>query len=131
MRVLTALLACLLLAACSSVEVLEPAHEMAIENQQNLEANISTLTDAFLKVAREHPAYEESDEQFLQDITRTVREQTGVASAYIALVGVYIKSRDINAQAFENLLKDIPTLVAEGKNLWDEIQALLNKKEDK
>jgi hypothetical protein len=129
MRVLTALLACLLLAACSSVKVLEPAHTMAVENQQNLEANVSTLTDAFLKIAREHPAYEESDEQFLTAIVKTVKEQTAVASAYIALTGVYIKSRDIDAKAFENLLRDIPALVADGKNIWDELQALLNKEE--
>lgn len=120
---------CLMLGACSGVAVLEPAHEMAVENQQNLDANIETLIEHFLRIARSHPDYELGDEAALLDLTDTIREQAAISMAYIALIDAYIQGKDLDAEAFGNLLSDLPRLIEEGVDLWKEFQKLFGGEE--
>jgi hypothetical protein len=103
---------------------------MAVENQQNLDANVETMITHFLAIARSHPDYEESDEEVLLALTDTIREQKAISMAYIALIDAYIEGRSLDAEAFGKLLKDLPRLIDEGKDLWEEFQKLFGKEEE-
>jgi len=119
----------LLMAGCPSVEVLEPAHDMAVENQQNLDANVETLITQFLDVARSHQDYEESDEEVLEALTSVIREQMDISTAYMALIDAFIKGKDLDADAFGRFLADLPGMIEEGVDIWEEFERLFGDSE--
>ena len=122
------LLVALACVGCSGVEVLEPAHELAVENQKNLESNVQEVLKQLLGIARSHQDYEaEKDEPVLEDMARTLTEQVAISTAYVALIGAYIDGKELDADAFRTFLQDIPDMVRDGVNLWDALQELLKE----
>jgi len=121
---------CLLLTACPSVEVLQPATEVAVENQQNLEKNVREMIKLYVQVVREHPDYDEAeDEAVLQEQIKAIVEQTAISTAFVALIDAYVKSNKVNPDAFLKILSRLDEIIEQGLNVWDEIQKLLSEEE--
>jgi len=107
---------------CASVEVLEPAHKMALENQRNFEDNLNTVLNEYARIARSHPDYEaEKDEPEIVKHITTLRGHLAIASTYIALVDAYINGCDINEETFQQALKQLPKMIIEGRKVLDDI----------
>lgn len=116
----------LVLTACPSVQILEPAHDMAMENVKNLEANITETLKHYETLAKSHPDFEEDkDLQGLMDRINTVQEQMAIMTLYVLVVDQAVKGTQIDKEAFFKFLGEVPRLIEEGKIVWAEIEALI------
>lgn len=119
----------LVISGCVSLSDLEPAHKMAVENQQNLSSNIKTVLDEFVKIARSHPDFDPAtDEAKLTEVCRVLLEQVAISTAYVALIEGMLNDK-LEADDFVKLLDRIPELVKTGKNVWEELKPLVEKEE--
>jgi len=128
--VLVLLLCPLLAVACTGVSVLEPAHDLAVENQHNLEANLQTIIQEYIRIAQSHPDYDpDIDGPIIEEQARILKEQAAISTAYLVLIDVYIKSKSIDEDTFEKALREIPRIISEGKNVWEELQSIIQEDE--
>jgi len=109
------------------LSIVEPAHKMAVENQQNLVHNNKIVLDQLIKVSRSHPEFEpEVDGPVLDDMVRTMVEQVAISTAYIALITGLLNDT-IEVDDFVKILDKLPEIIEKGQDLWDEIQKLTTK----
>ena len=112
---------------CTMLSIVEPAHKMAVENQQNLVHNNKIVLDQLIKVSRSHPEFEpEVDGPVLDDMVRTMVEQVAISTAYIALITGLLNDT-IEVDDFVKILDKLPEIIEKGQDLWDEIQKLTTK----
>ena len=120
----------LLLTACPSMEVLQPAHDMAVENVQNLDANIGEAMKHYLGLAKTHPTFVETDLPKLEERVATIAEQVAILVAYVVLVDQAIKGSEVDKDTYLGLLQELPKIIEEGTNIWAEIEAIFKKEDE-
>lgn len=127
---LTVVLVASICTGCTTLSTIEPAHKMAVENQQNLSHNINVVLGQLVKVVRSHPDFDpEKDGPVLDDMVRTLVEQVAISTAYVALLDGMLNDT-LSVDDFVKLLDKVPEIIASGKDLWEEIKKITNK-EDK
>lgn len=118
----------LIAVSCSGPEILKPAQVLAVENQQNLDSNVTEVLKHLVAIAKSHPDYSpEEDEPTLIDMATTLTEQVALSTAYIALVGAYIESGSVSIEDFKEFIGKLPELVEAGANIWEEASKAFKK----
>lgn len=112
------------LIGCACFDKLEDGNKLALENQTNLEKNVSRMLENYQKLAQSHPSYDaEKDQPIIDAQKKVIIEQMTINYAWLLVIQEAIKDDDLNAQLLGAVLKDLPDWIQTGKTIADLIKA--------
>ena len=127
LRISMLALIALLFVGCANFDVLAPGNELALENQANLEKNVTRLFDNLKKAGESTGNWTPEDEAIWSEQKATTLEHLAVNSARLLVVKDAAEEDKLDAGFFQDLLKDLPAWIEKGKSIYDLIKA---KKEE-
>jgi hypothetical protein len=119
-----------LFVGCKNIEDLGPGNELALQNQTNLEKNVTRLLDNFQKLAEASPDYEEEkDQPIIDEQRKVILEQLVLNYAWLLVIKEAVEANALDPKFFGQVLDRAPAWIEEGKKIYDLIQEMSRKEE--
>ena len=115
------------LAGCKNIDNLGPGNELALENQANLESNVTRVMNNFEILSKAQPSWDEGDAAKWEAQKAAILEQLVLNYAWLLVIKEAVEANDLDPKFFSQVLSQAPAWIGEGKKIYDLIKELGKK----